>query len=102
MGTDGSPTLQSSYRSLADPAEFENFLSGGEALADRNAWAEAADYNHRVRKLDFERHFRALVLLHITNLTSARDLSDAAEENLLFQAVKSDFDISVVGSGKEA
>jgi hypothetical protein len=102
MSTDGSPTLQSSYRSLANPAEFEDFLSGGEALADRNAWAEASDYDHRARKLDFERHFRALVLLHTTDLTSARDLSDAAEENLLFQAVKSDFDISVVGSGKEA
>ena len=91
--------LQSSYRSLANPAEFEDFLSGGEALADRNAWAEASDYDHRARKLDFERHFRALVLLHTTDLTSARALSDAAEENLLFQAVKSDFDISVAGFG---
>ena len=99
MSTDGSPTLQSSYRSLANPAEFEDFLSGGEALADRNTWAEASDYDHRARKLDFERHFRALVLLHTTDLTSARDLSDAAEENLLFQAVKSDFDISVAGFG---
>ena len=102
MSTDGSPTLQSSYRPPANPAEFEDFLSGGRALADRDAWAEAAGYAHRARKLDFERHFRALVLLHTTDSTSARDLSDAAEENLLFQAVKSDFDISVVGSGKEA
>ena len=46
MSTDGSPTLQSSYRSLANPAEFEDFLSRGEALADRNAWAEATDYDH--------------------------------------------------------
>jgi len=99
MSTDGSPTLQSSYRPLANPAEFEDFLSGGRALADRDAWAEAAGYDHRARKLDFERHFRALVLLHTTDSTSARDLSDAAEENLLFQAVKSDFDISVAGFG---
>ena len=99
MSTDGSPTLQSSYRPPANPAEFEDFLSGGEALADRDAWAEAAGYDHRARKLDFERHFRALVLLHTTDSTSARDLSDAAEENLLFQAVKSDFDISVAGFG---
>ena len=35
MSTDGSPTLQSSYRSLANPTEFEDFLSGGEALAAR-------------------------------------------------------------------
>lgn len=99
MSTNGSATLQPSYRALANPTEFEDFLSGNGALAERDVWAEAVDYDHRVRKLDFERHFRALVLLHTTDLTSGRDLSDAAEENLLFQAVKSEFDISVAGFG---
>jgi hypothetical protein len=84
MSTDGSATLQPSYRALANPTEFEDFLSGNGALAERDVWAEAVNYDHRVRKLDFERHFRALVLLHTTDLTSGRDLSDAAEENLLF------------------
>ena len=99
MSPDVSPTLDAPYRSLANPTEFENFLSGNGALADRAAWAEAADYDHRVRKLDFERHFRALVLLHTTDRTSARDLSEAAKEAPLFKAVRSDFDISVAGFG---
>ena len=104
MSSDTSPTLDAPYRSLANPTEFENFLSGNGALADRAAWAEAADYDHRVRKLrvrklDFERHFRALVLLHTTDRTSARDLSEAAKEAPLFKAVRSDFDISVAGFG---
>lgn len=67
MSTDGSPTPDPSYRSLANPAEFEAVLSGNGALTDRAAWAEAADYDQRVRKLDSERHFRALVLLHTTD-----------------------------------
>ena len=32
-------------------------------------------------------------------MTSGRDLTDAAEENLLFQATGSDFDIGVAGFG---
>jgi hypothetical protein len=99
MSTNGSATLQPSYRALANPTEFEDFLSGNGALADRDVWAKAADYNHRVRKLDFERHFRALVLLHTTDRTSGHDLTDAAEEAPLFKAVRSDFDISVSGFG---
>lgn len=102
MSTNGSATLQSSsYRALANPTEFEYFLSGNAALAERSAWAKAVDYDHRVCKLDSERHFRVLVLFCSTDLTSGRDLSDAAEENLLFQATGSDFDISVAGFGDE-
>ena len=99
MSSDVSPTLDAPYRSLTNPTEFENFLSRNGALADRAEWAEAAEYDHRVRKLDFERHFRALVLLHTTDRTSARDSSEAAKEAPLFRAVKSDFDISVAGFG---
>lgn len=99
MSTDASPILESPYRSLANPVEFENFLSGNGALSDRDAWAEAVGYDHRVRKLDFERHFRALVLLHTTDRTSGRDLSTAAREAPLFKATGSDFDISAAGLG---
>lgn len=102
MSTASTPTLQPSYRSLANPSEFEDFLSGNGALSERDAWAEEVGYDHRARKLDFERHFRALVLLHTTDRTSrtsGRDLSAAAREIPLFKAVKSDFDISVAGFG---
>lgn len=99
MSTADVPTLQPSYRALVAPTEFEDFLSGNGALSDRDAWASAAAYDHRVRKLDFERHFRALVLLHTTDRTSARDLTDAAKEAPLFKALRSDFDISVAGFG---
>jgi hypothetical protein len=64
MSTASTPTLQSSYRSLANPTEFEDFLSGNGALSERDVWAEEVGYDHRARKLDFERHFRALVLPH--------------------------------------
>lgn len=99
MSTASTPTLQSSYRSLANPSEFEDFLSGNGALSERDVWAEEVGYDHRARKLDFERHFRALVLLHTTDRTSGRDLSTAAREAPLFKATGSDFDISVAGFG---
>ena len=84
MSPDVSPTLDAPYRSLANPTEFENFLSGNGALADRAAWAEAAGYDHRVRKLrvrklDFERHFRALVLLHTTDRTQCPRLERSGQ-----------------------
>lgn len=89
--------LHAAHRDLADPRAFQDFLDGAGALADRAAHAEAYDYDWHARKLDFERHFRALVLLHVTRYESARDLTWAAEEDLLFQALQADFDISVSG-----
>jgi hypothetical protein len=65
----------------------------------REEWAEEADYDKNARKLDFESHLRALVLLHTTAYESSRDLTWAAEEDLLFRALGADFDISVRGLG---
>jgi len=62
-------------------------------------WAEEAGYDKNARKLDFERHLRALVLLHTTAYESARDLTWVAEEDVLFKALGAEFDISVRGLG---
>jgi hypothetical protein len=90
-------TLDPSACSLANPACFEDFLDAGGALTDRGDWAEDAGYNHRARKLDFEHHFRALVLLHLSAYESARDPTWAAQEDGLFEALAADFNISVPG-----
>jgi hypothetical protein len=91
--------LDDSCRSLASPSVFEEVLGGGGALSGREEWAEEADYDKNARKLDFEGHLRALVLLHTTAYESARDLTWAAEEDLLFKALGANFDISVRGLG---
>ncbi len=91
--------LDDSCRSLASPSVFEEVLGGGGALLGREEWAEEADYDKNARKLDFEGHLRSLVLLHTTAYESARDLTWAAEEDLLFRALGADFDISVRGLG---
>jgi hypothetical protein len=91
--------LNDSCRSLASPSVFEEVLGGGGALSGREEWAEDADYDKNARKLDFEGHLRSLVLLHTTVYESARDLTWAAEEDLLFEALGADFDISVRGLG---
>jgi len=91
--------LNDSYRSLASPSVFEEVLDGGGALSGREEWAEETDYDKNARKLDFEGHLRALVLLHTTAYESARDLTWAAEEDLLFKALGADLDISVRGLG---
>jgi hypothetical protein len=91
--------LNDSCRSLASPSVFEEVLGGGGALSGREEWAEEADYDKNARKLDFESHLRALVLLHTTAYESSRDLTWAAEEDLLFRALGADFDISVRGLG---
>ena len=95
---------------------FEEVLDGGGALLGRGERAEEADYDKEeadydknARKLDFEGHLRSLVLLHTvllhtvllhtTAYESARDLTWAAEEDLLFEALGADFDISVRGLG---
>ena len=74
-------------------------MDGGGALLGRGERAEEADYDKNARKIDFEGHLRALVLLHTTAYESARDLTWAAEEDLLFKALGADFDISVRGLG---
>lgn len=81
----------------SDPRAFENFLNGAGALANRHAQTEV--YGWHTRKLDFERHFCALVLLHVTHYASDRDLTWVVEEDLLFEALQADFDISVSGFG---
>lgn len=93
-------TLSAPYRHLAHPKAFDAFLDGAGALANRSELAQASNYDWHARKLDFERHFRALVLLHVTNYSSSRDLTWAAENDLLFRALKADFDISVCGFGQ--
>lgn len=79
--------------------KFEDFRSGNGAPADRDIRAHVVDYDQPACKLDFERYFRTLVLLHTTERTSAHDLTDAAEEAPLFNAIRSDLDISVSDFG---
>lgn len=97
--------LKKDCRPLASPSVFAQFLEGEGAMTDRARWADEADYNRHARKLDFEGHLRALVLLHTTAYEStayesARDLAWAAAEDLLFRALGADFDISVPGLGQ--
>lgn len=92
-------TLDGSCYFLGSPSVFANVLDAGGATAGRGEWAKEADYDKNARKLGFESHFRSLVLLHTTVYESARDLSWAAEEDLLFEALGADFDISVRGLG---
>ena len=94
-----SVSLNDSCRSLASPLEFERFLDGEGTLSSRDNWAEKASYNHNARTLSFSDHFRALVLLHTTAYESAQDLAWAGEEDLLFEALGADFEISVPGFG---
>lgn len=91
------PKLKAPYRPLANPRHFQQFLNGGGALANRDQLAHTAGYDHNVRKLDFEHHFRALVLLHTTSYRSGHDLAFAAREDVLFQALGADFALSVPG-----
>lgn len=92
--------LSAPYRHLANPKAFDRFLDGLGALSDREEVADAYNYDRRVRKLDFERHLRSLVLLHASTYRSSRDLTWAAENDLLFKALGADFDISVSGFGQ--
>ena len=89
--------LAPEYRQLADPQHFRAFVSGQGALANREGLAQAHDYDYRARKLTFEPHFHALILLHATNYESGRDLVWAAEHDKLFAANEAAFDISVPG-----
>jgi hypothetical protein len=66
-------------------------------LAQRAQLAQQYRYDYNARKLDFEKHLRALVLLHITAYSSGRDLVWAAKNDLLFRALGADFDLSVPG-----
>ena len=91
--------LSPGCRHLANPRAFEDFLSGGGALSGRGEVAEEHDYDHRARELHFEEHLRSLVLLHVSEYESGRDLTWAAEEDLLFAATGADFDISASGYG---
>lgn len=93
-------TLSAPYRHLANPKAFDRFLDGRGALTDRDDIADTYNYDWHARKLDFEGHLRALVLLHASSYRSSRDLTWAAENDLLFKALKADFDISVSGFGQ--
>jgi hypothetical protein len=92
--------LNDSCRSLDSPPVFEEVLGRGGALPGREEWAEEADYDKNARKLDFESHLRSLMLLHTTAYESSRDLTWAAKEDLLFEALGADSDISVRGLGR--
>jgi hypothetical protein len=85
------------YRQLANPIAFNNFLDGQGALRNRYLVADQFDYDWHARKLTFEPHFRALVLLHATSYESARDLQWAAENDVLFKSLGAGFEISVPG-----
>lgn len=89
--------LAPEYRQLADPQHFRAFVNGQGALANREELAEEHHYDYRARKLTFEPHFHALILLHATNYESGRDLVWAAEHDKLFAANEAAFDISVPG-----
>lgn len=89
--------LAPEFRQLADPQHFRSFVNGQGALANRQDLADEHDYDYRARKLTFEPHFHALILLHATNYESTRDLVWAAENDKLFAANQAAFDISVPG-----
>ena len=55
--------LKPEYRKLANPKQFNQFLDGNGALANRDHIARRFDYDWHARKLTFESHFRGHVLM---------------------------------------
>ena len=89
--------LAPEYRDFINPLQFEDFLDGQGAMANRQAVAEAFDYDWHARKLTFVPHFRGHVLLQATSYRSTRDHQWAAAHDPLFAACGAGVEISVSG-----
>ena len=89
--------LKNEYRDLANPKRMREFLNGKGVLAKRQEVAEQFGYDWHARKLNFEQHFRGLVLMQVTAYRSTRDHQHAAENDLLFHANGAGVEISVSG-----
>ncbi|MGH2542319.1 MAG: IS4 family transposase [Candidatus Binatia bacterium] len=85
------------YRSVVNPVQFDEFLNGAGALADRQTIADAFDYDWHARKLSFAAHFRGQVLMQATAYQSTHDHQWAAAHDPLFAACGARVEISVSG-----
>jgi hypothetical protein len=89
--------LKPEYRKFARARQFDQFLDGNGALADRDEIAERFDYDWHARKIWFESHFRGHVLMQTTSYRSTRDHRWAAENDPLFASCGAGVEISVSG-----
>jgi hypothetical protein len=89
--------LKAKHRELANPRQFNEFLDGGGALANREQVAQRFDYDWHARKLTFDPHFRGEALMQATEYSSVRDHQWAAAHDPLFTACAAGLEISVSG-----
>jgi hypothetical protein len=89
--------LKNEYRDLANPKRMREFLNGKGVLAKRQEVADQFNYDWHARQLNFEQHFRGLVLMQATAYRSTRDHQYAAENDVLFHANGAGVEISVSG-----
>lgn len=89
--------MNTEYRPLANPKNFEQFLSGGGVLSNRQEIADQFGYDWHARKLKFESHIRGHVLMQATAYKSARDHQWAASHDKMFAANGAGVEIGVSG-----
>ena len=76
---------------------MREFFNGQGVLAKRQEVADPFNYDWHARQLNFEQHFRGLVLMQATAYRSTRDHQYAAENDVLFHANDAGVEISVSG-----
>jgi len=89
--------LNAEYRQLANPQQFNKFLSGDGALSNRAEIADQFDYDWHARKLTFEQHLRGQILMQATAYRSTHDYQWAAANDPLFASHGAAVEISVSG-----
>lgn len=89
--------LNAEYRQLANPQQFNKFLSGGGALSNRAEIADQFEYDWHARKLTFEPHLRGQILMQATAYRSTHDYQWAAANDPLFASHGAAVEISASG-----
>jgi hypothetical protein len=64
---------------------------------ERQNIADACDYDYRARKVHFERHLRAWILLQLTKDETLRDMQSAVNYDPLYQLLGAGMDVSLGG-----
>lgn len=89
--------LKKEYRKIANPSQMQAFLNGKGVLRKREEVATQFNYDWHSRKLNFETHFRGLIIMQATSYRSTRDHQWAAKNDALFTANGAGVEISVSG-----
>lgn len=92
--------LKSSFKQLASPKQFNEFMDIGISPEERQTIADAYGYDFHARKIKFEEHFRALLLHQCTEPDSLRGFGDAINNDILYKACGAHMDVSVAALSK--